>query len=70
MHNANTAGNYFLEIMGECDIIRTETSVITSLDTYINVKWGDMLYVENSANKYQRFQRYQNNAEKFIYLYD
>ena len=71
---ASTPGDYFLEIMGECDIVRSETVSVAAPGTDIKVKWGDVLYIENSANKYQRFQWYHNNESisgaTFVYYTD
>jgi Putative Ig domain. len=72
---AEAAGRYYLEITGECGVIKSEEIVITSSSSAdgvnIKVKWGNVLYIENGSEKYQRFQWYHNgtaiNGATFIY---
>ena len=72
---AETVGRYHLEIMGECGIIRSEDIVITSPSSAegvnIKMKWGNVLYIENSSGRYQRFQWYHDgnaiSGATFVY---
>ena len=72
-----TAGNCYVEISGVCGIIKSEVTVVTprssiTSDINVRVKWGNVLYVENAADKYERYQWYHNgtavNGATIIYL--
>lgn len=72
---AETEGNYYVEIMGACGIVKSNVAVVapsSSLDIGVRVKWGNVLYVENASDKYQRYQWYRNgtaiNGATFVYL--
>ena len=76
---AATAGNYHVEIMGECGTIRSTVAVVSdpaSDPAAINarVKWGSTLYVENASDTYQRYQWYHNgtaiHGATFVYLFE
>ena len=72
-----TAGNYYVEIWGECGAIKSDVAVISSPSSSpagisVRVKWGNLLYVENASNKYQSYQWYHNgsaiNGATFVYF--
>ena len=74
---ATITGSYHVEIRGECGVIRSNVAVITPpsdavSNLGIRVKWGNLLYVENAADKYQRFQWFHNgkavNNAEFVYF--
>jgi len=74
---AEKAGNYYVEVMGNCGKLRSSVSVVTppasTLGTIsVRTKWGNVLYVENASDVYQRFQWYHNgspiNGATFVYL--
>jgi len=76
---AETTGNYYVEIAGDCGSIRSVVSVLAPLTSSrgatvsVKTKWGNLLYVEN-ASEYQSFQWYHNgtpiNGATFVYLYE
>ena len=73
-YETNSLGSYYLEITGDCETVRSQTAVVNFLETEIVIKWGDVLYAENSSGKYQRFQWYHNgsaiNGATHIYYSD
>ncbi|MDR0797028.1 MAG: T9SS type A sorting domain-containing protein [Tannerella sp.] len=65
---ANTAGVYYVEIMGQCGPIRSNVAQITSpsssgVAVMVKAKWGNVLYVENASDKYTRYQWYRDGKE-------
>ena len=62
VHETNIAGNYHLEITGNCAPVRSITAVVNVLESIVKIKWSDMLYVENTSGEYQKFQWYHNGA--------
>ena len=76
---ADTEGNYYVEVMGACGVIRSGVSVVALPSSVIagvivRVKWGNVLYVENAADQYDHYQWYKNgtavNGATSIYLYE
>ena len=76
-YEVTTEGSYYVEIMGECGVIRSNVSVVAPSPASLSgisarVKWGNVLYVENATDKYVRYQWYHNgtaiNNATFVYL--
>ena len=70
-------GSYHVEIGGECSVLRSDVAVIvppssSSGGIGVRVKWGNVLYAENTADTYQHYQWYQNGTAiqgaTFVYL--
>ena len=76
-YEVTTEGSYHVEIMGECGVIRSNVSVVSSPSSSpsgvsARVKWGNVLYVENATEHYVRYQWYHNGTamlgETFVYI--
>ena len=74
---AETEGSYYVEMMGECGMLRSKVAVVAPPSSVLSgisvrVKWGNVLYVENAAEKYERYQWYHNGTAiqgaTFVYL--
>jgi hypothetical protein len=74
---ASTEGSYVVEIRGSCGTIRSAASVVAPASANpsgvnIQVKWGNVLYAANAAEKYERYQWIHNGnpiqGATFVYL--
>lgn len=55
-----TAGDYFVVVTGVCGAVKSDT-VYAQMNTFtILMKWDDVLYVDNTDNRYVRYQWYKN----------
>jgi hypothetical protein len=64
---ADKEGIYYVEVRGSCGVVRSAEAVVASPasapgSVSIQTKWGNVLYVENSADKYNRFQWYRDGS--------
>jgi hypothetical protein len=76
---AEKEGIYYVEVQGECGVVRSLQAVVTSPSSIpgsiiVKVKWGTTMYVENASDKYQSFQWYRDgnviSGASFVYLYE
>ena len=74
---ADKGGNYYVEVMGQCGVIRSAVSEVYAPAAdpgavNIKTKWGNVLYVENASDKYLSYQWYHDGVaipgETFVYI--
>ena len=58
--NSSTAGNYYVKISSLCGTVKSETVTVQANTLQILMKWDDVLYVDNQANRYIKFQWYKD----------
>ena len=58
--NSSTAGNYYVKISSLCGTVKSETVTVQANTLQILMKWDDVLYVDNQANRYTKFQWYKD----------
>lgn len=52
-------GTYYVEVTGSCGYMASDEVTVSSCFTFL-IKWTDVLYVQNTDNRYVRFQWYKN----------
>jgi len=55
-----TKGNYYVEVKGLCGIEKSKEVSITGNRLHILMKWDDVMYVDNTDNRYVSFQWYKD----------
>ena len=60
--STDIGGSYYIQITGDCTPVRSQTAIVNVPESDIKVKWNDVLYIENSSNKYRNFQWYNNGV--------
>lgn len=57
------AGDYFVDIIDSCGIIRSDTVQVSGSNLWIERKWDDVLFIYNKEGIYTSFQWYKDGKE-------
>lgn len=57
---SNTTGTYYVVVNSDCGAIRSDKVMVSENGFAIYNKWDDVLYVQNTDNKYVSFQWYKD----------
>jgi len=58
----NTKGTYYVEVKGLCGIEKSKEVLVSGNLLYIQMKWDDFMYIDNTSGRYTAFQWYKDNS--------
>ena len=70
--SAETTGLYYVIVSGTCGSLKSDSVQVTMNTLSILIKWDDVLYVDNTDNRYVKFQWYKDGqaiSETGIFIY-
>jgi len=56
----STTGEYYVEVIGFCNLKKSRKVRVSQSSLAILMKWDDVMYVQNTDNRFLKFQWYKN----------
>jgi len=57
-----TAGSYYVQVKGLCGTENSKEAIVSGNLLYIQMKWNDVMYIDNTDNRYVSFQWYKDGS--------
>jgi hypothetical protein len=61
LYDSTMEGSYYVEVTGSCGSLVSDSVKLSTNNLLILEKWGDVLYVDNSDDRYVDYQWYKND---------